>query len=97
MGGTSKKKIKQGLPNTPINKIGRNSERGMVSRHENRRNRQGRAFGGKTEGFEDSVERNFEKLHLKTYLKGRPFFNHGYEGKPFNRFRTQHTVKINKL
>lgn len=38
-----------------------------------------RRFLGKTKDFESKEERNFEKAHLKAYLKGKKFFNHGFE------------------
>ncbi len=34
-------------------------------------------FGGKTSDFKDKVERNFEKAHLKAYLRGDLKFTHG--------------------
>lgn len=43
-----------------------------------RKQRSKRAFLGKTSNFKDSKERNFEKAHLKAYLKGRRTFKHGF-------------------
>jgi hypothetical protein len=42
-----------------------------------------RKFLGKTEGFKDKQERNFENKHLKAYLNGHTHFIHG-------RTKTQH-------
>jgi len=36
-----------------------------------------RKFLGKTEGFKDQKERNFETKHLRAYLKGQTHFIHG--------------------
>jgi hypothetical protein len=38
-----------------------------------------RKFGGRTD-YENMnpTERNFEKAHLKAYLKGKPIFRHGH-------------------
>lgn len=36
-----------------------------------------RAFGGKTSGFINNQERNFEKAHLKAYLAGKKTFRQG--------------------
>lgn len=36
-----------------------------------------RQFGGKLNGFENNKEANFEKAHLKAYLKGHKFYHHG--------------------
>lgn len=38
-----------------------------------------RRFLGKIKDFESKEERSFEKAHLKAYLKGKTFFNHGVE------------------
>lgn len=38
-----------------------------------------RKFLGKTEGFENNKERNFEKAHLKAYLNGNKTFEQGFE------------------
>lgn len=38
-----------------------------------------RRFLGKTENFKSKEERNFEKAHLKAYLKGKTMFRHGFE------------------
>jgi hypothetical protein len=37
-----------------------------------------RNFGGKIDGFKNKEERNFEKKHLKAYLKGDRQFRNGY-------------------
>ncbi len=36
-----------------------------------------RQFGGKLTGFVDRKEANFEKKHLKAYLKGWDYFTYG--------------------
>ena len=38
-----------------------------------------RSFGGKTSGFKDKDERDFEQKHLQAYIKGKPFFRHRYK------------------
>jgi len=35
-------------------------------------------FGGKLTGFKNTAERNFEKAHLRAYLRGRRWFAHGF-------------------
>ena len=52
-----------------------------------------RSFLGKTEGFESKEERNFEKAHLKAYLRGAKIFYHGYEGSATGRMRVSHDVQ----
>lgn len=37
-----------------------------------------RNFGGKIDGFKNKEERNFEKKHLKAYLRGDKRFRNGY-------------------
>ncbi len=37
-----------------------------------------RRFLGKTEGFENKQERNFEKTHLRAYLNGNTRFRFGF-------------------
>ena len=37
-----------------------------------------KGFGGKLKDFATTAERNFEKAHLKAYLRGRKFFKHGF-------------------
>ena len=41
-----------------------------------KKSRRTRKFLGKTEGFVNKEERNFEKAHLKAYLKGKRIFKH---------------------
>ncbi len=43
-----------------------------------------RSFGGKIDNFETKEERNFQKKHLRAYLKGNSHFRHGFDlkGKP---------------
>ncbi len=44
-----------------------------------------RLFGGKTTGFQNKREGNFEKKHLRAYIKGHKRFRFGYNqttGKP---------------
>lgn len=38
-----------------------------------------RSFGGKIIDFISNYERNFEKKHLKAYLKGKKTFNYGFK------------------
>ena len=38
-----------------------------------------RSFGGKLAGFKNRDERNREKKHLRSYLKGYKEFRHGYD------------------
>lgn len=40
-------------------------------------NEKRRSFGGKIDNFENDVERNFEKKHLRAYLKGFQLFKFG--------------------
>jgi len=46
-----------------------------------------RVFKGKLIDFKDKEERNFEKKHLKAYLRGDEFFEYGLDerGKPIIR------------
>jgi hypothetical protein len=37
-----------------------------------------KGFGGKLKDFATTAERNFEKAHLKAYLRGRKSFKHGF-------------------
>lgn len=37
-----------------------------------------RSFGGKIKDFKDKLERDFEKAHLKAYLKGKKSFRFRY-------------------
>lgn len=37
-----------------------------------------RSFGGKISGFENQKEANFERAHLKNYLKGNKTFKFGF-------------------
>lgn len=43
-----------------------------------------RSFGGKTEGFESREEAIREKKHLNAYLKGKKYFNYGFESVPYH-------------
>ena len=38
-----------------------------------------RVFLGKLSGFQSKQERNFEKKHLKSYLRGDVTFSYGYD------------------
>ena len=44
----------------------------------NKEKRLSRRFLGKTEGFKDKQERNFETTHLRAYLKGSTKFRFGF-------------------
>ncbi len=48
-----------------------------------------RSFGGKTNNFLNKEEKDFEKKHLKAYLKGYKYFNCGFRT---NKFGTREIV-----
>lgn len=54
-----------------------------------------RSFGGKIDNFTDKQERDFEKAHLKAYLKGDKQFYFGFIDHPVTgqRIRSVHHVK----
>jgi len=52
-----------------------------------------RSFGGKIKDFSSKEEEEFEKRHLKAYLKGHTNFNHGFSGSWPNNLPNTHTVK----
>lgn len=52
-----------------------------------------RRFGGKISGFKDNAEANFEKKHLKAYLKGDKYFRHGFKDEDDIRVPAYHKVK----
>jgi len=52
-----------------------------------------RTFGGKLSGFTDRSEANFEKKHLKAYLKGHEFFRHGFRMSDGVKFPSWHITK----
>ena len=52
-----------------------------------------RKFLGKVSNFENKEERNFEKAHLKAYLKGHTNFRHGFHEIKGLRMPKWHNVK----
>jgi hypothetical protein len=52
-----------------------------------------RKFLGKTTGFADKKERNFEKNHLKAYLAGRKIFSYGFQDTHQGRSAENHIVQ----
>ena len=52
-----------------------------------------RRFLGNTDGpYKNNTERNFEKAHLKAYLKGKDYFSFGFE--TVNSFRQRRRYRV---
>lgn len=56
-----------------------------------------RSFGGKISDFKNRGEANFERAHLKNYLKGNKTFEFGFSINPLSGMRAPTTRVVQEI